>query len=209
MTLRVVGAGVGRTGTTSLKIALEQLLGGRCYHMIETFGKPDHRLAWQEAFEGRPPDWSTFFEGYLATVDWPGAGAWRELHEAFPDALVLLSVRDIDAWWASASKTIFVAMTKVDRGEDEPTPLDRMNDAMMARFTPDFIDEAAAKAAYLAHNDEVRATVPAGQLLEWQAGDGWEPLCAALGVPVPTEPFPHANTTEQFRMMLGLDGSPD
>jgi hypothetical protein len=207
MALRIVGAGVGRTGTTSLKAALEHLLGAPCYHMVETFGHPEHRLIWKAAFEGHPPDWPTFFEGYAASVDWPGAGVWEELHEAFPDALVLLSVRDVDDWWRSASRTIFIALSQgtPTRPGSERTGSDGMGEAMMARFEPNFLDEAAATAAFLAHNDHVRATVPADRLVEWRTGDGWEPLCAALELPVPDEPFPHANTSEQFRSMFGLD----
>lgn len=206
MGLKIVGAGVGRTGTTSLKAALEQLLGGPCYHMLETFGRPQDRLVWKAAFEGHPPDWHTFLADYEATVDWPGAGVWEQIHEAFPEAPVLLSVRDVDDWWRSASRTIFIALSQnTPRPGSDRTESDGMGEAMMARFTPDFLDESAAKAAYLAHNDHVRATVPAGRLIEWKTGEGWEPLCAALEVPVPDEPFPHANTTDDFRAMLGLE----
>jgi hypothetical protein len=209
MTLRVVGAGVGRTGTTSLKQALEQLLGEPCYHMVETFQRPEDRLVWKRAFEGDPPEWSSFFEGYAATVDWPAAGLWEQIHAAFPDALVLLSVRDVDEWWRSASNTIFASMAR-----NEPAPgsgrqeADGMAEAMMAPFTSRYTDEAAAKAAYVAHNDHVRATVDPAQLLEWTSSDGWAPLAEALGVAVPDEPFPHANTAEQFRSFAGLDAEP-
>ncbi|MBI2703747.1 MAG: sulfotransferase family protein [Actinobacteria bacterium] len=208
MALKVVGAGVGRTGTTSLKAALERLLGGPCYHMIETFGRPDHRLAWKRAFEGNAPDWERLFDGFRAAVDWPAAGLWDEIHAAFPDALVLLSVRDADAWWESASKTIFLAMSQDQPrpGSDRAEP-DGMAEAMMARFTPDFLDHDAAIAAYLAHNDHVRATVPTDRLLEWHTGDGWEPICDALGLAVPDDEFPHANTTDDFRAMIGLEAS--
>jgi hypothetical protein len=206
MALRVVGAGVGRTGTTSLKLALEQLLGAPCYHMAETFERPEDRLVWKRAFEGHPPDWASFLEGYAATVDWPGAAVWEAIHTAFPDALVLLSVRDVDDWWGSASRTIFASMARNEpapgSGRDEP---DGMAPAMMATFTADYLDEAAAKAAYLAHNDHVRATVDPAQLVEWTSADGWGPLADALGVPVPDEPFPHLNTAEQFRSRSGLD----
>jgi hypothetical protein len=206
MTVRVVGAGLGRTGTTSLKLALERLLGAPCYHMVETQGRPQDRLVWKRAFEGDPPDWTDVLAGYAATVDWPGAAVWEDIWAAFPDALVLLSVRDVDDWWRSASRTIFPSLAsgtpRPGSGRAEP---DGMGDAMMATFTTDFLDEGAAKAAYLAHNDHVRATVAPGQLLEWTSSDGWAPLAAALGVPVPDEPFPHANTTEQFRSSAGLD----
>src|SRR6478752_10786636 len=109
MTLRVVGAGVGRTGTASLKVALEQLLGGRCHHMLEIIGDPSQVPGWTDAVDGREVDWQQLLDGYVALVDWPGASFWRELAAANPDALVLLSVRDPEAWYRSASNTIFLA----------------------------------------------------------------------------------------------------
>ena len=208
MTIRVVGAGLGRTGTHSLKLALEQLLGGPCYHMVEVFGHPEHALVWRDAALGKPVDWDALFEGYVATVDWPGAAVWQEMADHYPDAVVLLSVREsADAWWRSANNTIFEAIDRqaaADGNGDWYT----MIQAMFGRFTPDVRDEAKAKAAYEAHNANVRATVPPGRLVDYTAGDGWEPLCAALGVPVPDAPFPHVNSTEDFRAMMGLDAPP-
>jgi hypothetical protein len=203
MTLKIVGAGVGRTGTHSLKIALEQLTGGRCYHMIEVFGRPGDPEVWCSALQGDPPDWDEFLGDFTATVDWPACSAWRELAAAYPDAPVLLSTRDADSWWRSASNTIFPVMDG-DKAPPDPT-WTRMAEAMFERFTPDWRDEGAAKAAFEAHNAAVRAEVPADRLVEWRPGDGWDPLCAALGVPVPSEPFPHVNTTDEFRAMAGLD----
>src|SRR5579862_5982463 len=107
--MRVVGAGLGRTGTHSLKIALERLLGAPCYHMVEVFAHPEHVPAWRGAALGQMPDWHALFDGYAATVDWPSAAFWPELSEAFPETLVVLSVRDAEAWWQSASQTIFPA----------------------------------------------------------------------------------------------------
>lgn len=206
MGLQVVGAGLGRTGTTSLKLALERLLAAPCYHMTETRKRPDDRLIWKTAFEGASIDWVAMFDGYAATVDWPGAGVWHEISAAFPDALILLSVRDVDAWWRSASQTIFPSIaSQAPHPESGRTTSDGMADAMIQRFTPDYLDEDAAKAAYLAHNDDVRASVDPARLVEWQPGDGWQPLADALGVPVPDEPFPHTNTTDQFRAAAGLD----
>jgi hypothetical protein len=205
MALRVVGAGVGRTGTTSLKLALEHLLGAPCYHMNEADRRPGDRLIWKRAFEGEPPAWRRFFDGFEATVDWPAAGLWRQVHDAFPDALVLLSVRHVDDWWASASRTIFPAMTSgIPRPGSGRTASDGMCEAMMSQFTPGFCESATAKAAYLAHNDDVRASVDPGHLLEWRPGDGWRPLADALDVPVPDDPFPHANTTDEFRAAARL-----
>jgi hypothetical protein len=206
--LRVVGAGLGRTGTHSLKLALEQLLGAPCYHMVEVFGRPDDIEVWERAANGDLPDWPTFLNDYAASVDWPGAAFWPELHAAFPDALVLLSVRDTDAWWASASRTIFALM---ERGSapDAPPVMGaqlRMTRALLeARFGADARDEAASKAAYERHNAEVRAAIPSHQLIEWHPGDGWAPICAALDLPIPEEPFPHVNSADEFRKMVGLE----
>jgi hypothetical protein len=206
MGLQVVGAGLGRTGTLSLKQALEQLLDGPCYHMMEVFGKRDVIDTWHRAAEGDSPDWNAFLEGYVATVDWPAAAFWDQLAEANPDAVVLLSTRDVDGWWRSATNTIFA----VNLGDGEPGSDLEAHRAMAESlfrntFTASWQDEEAAKAAFLAHNDRVRAAVPSHRLVEYQPGDGWAPLCQALGVPEPAEPYPHVNTTEQFRMMSGLD----
>jgi hypothetical protein len=205
--LKVVGAGLGRTGTHSLKIALEQLLGGPCYHMIEVFGHPEHVAVWQAAADGGVVDWSTFPEadGYVASVDWPGCSFWREMADANPDAIILLSTRtSAEAWWKSASDTIFQMM---DGSQDLPPDWTAMVGSIMTnRFTPDVQSKDAAIAAYERHNAEVRANADPARLVEWTAGDGWEPICKALGVAVPDDPFPHVNTTEEFRAMAGLDG---
>jgi hypothetical protein len=207
MTLRVVGAGLGRTGTHSQKLALEQLLGGPCYHMIETFGRPDDIPVWHQAINGDFPDWPTFLSDYVAAVDWPVAAFWPELTAAFPDALVLLSTRDVDGWWTSASDTIFqIAAGELAENEINARQRSMALDMLTKRFTPGWTDEAEAKAAFVAHNDAVRAAIPAERLVEWQPGDGWEPICNALGLPVPDEPYPHVNTTADFRTMTGMDG---
>jgi len=203
--LQIIGAGLGRTGTTSLKAALEELLGGRCYHMLEVRERDADPDIWGDAYEGRLPDWTTFFDGYAATVDWPAAPFWREMSEAFPDAPILLSVRDADDWWRSASNTIFVALATYFAPDAPADGWTRMGRGMMTSFTPGWRDEAAAKAAYLAYNDHVRATAPAHRLVEWRPEDGWGPLCRALGLEVPHRPFPHTNTTAEARAGLGLD----
>jgi hypothetical protein len=203
MTLRVIGAGLGRTGTHSLKLALEQLLGGPCYHMVEVFGHPEHVPLWHAAMLDTPVDWDTVFDGYIATVDWPGGGVWRSISEHYPDALVLLSTRrSADEWWTSASNTIFPGMHRVGESHDA---WHAMAMDMVKRLTPDWGDPDACKAAYERHNAAVRAEVPPEKLIDWQPHDGWAPLCDAFGVPVPDEPFPLTNTTEQFRQMAGMD----
>jgi hypothetical protein len=197
MSLRVVGAGLGRTGTLSLKLALEKLLGAPCYHMVEVFPRPEHQRIWRDAALGRPQDWKRLFEGFAATVDWPACAFWSEIHAAFPDALIVLSVRPADAWWKSASGTIFAVQEKI------PGAMREMADAMFReKFTPRLDDRDACIAAYERHNADVRARAPKDRLLEWTASDGWAPLCKALGVPVPAEPFPRVNTTEEFLTRL-------
>ena len=202
MELKVVGAGVGRTGTHSLKLALEQLLGAPCHHMVEILGDPEQVPSWTDAIEGRPVDWSAMLQRYGAIVDWPGGAFWRELSAAFPDALVLLSVRDPEAWYRSASNTIFPAF---DHFPPELAPwMGEVRKLLRDRFSDQFENPTAMMDAFVRHNDAVRAEVPAGRLLEWTPGDGWGPICERLGLPVPAEPFPVTNTTDEFRDMIGM-----
>ena len=211
MTLRVVGAGLGRTGTHSLKMALEQLLGAPCYHMVEVFGRPDQRDTWRKAAKGEPVDWETFLAPYVATVDWPAAAFWSDLSAQWPDAVVLLSTRtDAAAWWKSANETIFAVLSR-PQAPDDPAGADELDmiETMFSRtFTPQWRERDAAMAAYDAHNAAVRAAVPPERLVDWHPGDGWEPICAALGLQVPSDAFPHVNSTSDFRAMVGLDGPP-
>lgn len=200
MTLRVVGAGLGRTGTLSLKLALERLLGGPCYHMAEVFAHPEHVAAWHDAARGRMPDWNEVFAGYRAAVDWPAAAFWPELMEAYPQALVVLSLRDAESWWRSAHGTIFPS---IDLAGGAWRAM--IGDLFASRFTPALADRDACIAAFERHNAEVRRRVPAARLLEWRASDGWAPLCAALGVPAPDEPFPRANSTAEFHARLAKE----
>lgn len=197
MSLRVIGAGVGRTGTASLKFALERLLGAPCYHMLEVFQHPDHIAVWHRAALGEDVNWHALFDGYAAAVDWPAAAFWPELMRAFPDALVLLSLRDPDEWWASASETIFHGIDKIPFAAPEWKEMIRV--LFRERWGADFADRDASIAAFNAHNARLLREVPAERLLVWQTRDGWAPLCEALNVPVPAEPFPRANTREEFR----------
>lgn len=201
MSLRVVGAGVGRTGTLSLKTALEQLTGQPCYHMIEVFTHPEHVALWRSAAEGAEGgrvDWNKELAGYGATSDFPACLFWREILEDNPEAVVVLSTRrDSATWWESASQTIFA----ID-GSTLPPEMsewfEMWRTVASVRFTADWTNGEAARAAYERHNAEVRATAPPAQLVDWQPGDGWKPLCAPLGLDVPDDPFPHLNTREDF-----------
>lgn len=206
MSLRVVGAGLGRTGTHSLKLALERLLGAPCYHMVEVFKHPEHAHDWHQAAIGQMPDWEALFSGYTSAVDWPASAFWPELSEAYPDALVILSTRSAQSWMRSARATIFSSINS----HDSDTPWRQMVDAMMAsRFTSALDDDAACIAAFERHNAHVREAVPPNRLLEWTATDGWEPICKSLGLPVPDEPFPLTNTTEQFLAHMGARPAAD
>jgi len=200
MTLKVIGAGFGRTGTLSLKHALERLGFGPCYHMAEVAAHPEHVDLWRRAWRGEDP-WAEIFAGYAAAVDWPTAAFWPRLMDHYPDAFVLLSLRDGASWFKSATDTIFRSMRE-GLASGNATLQERL---LMAKeiivdgtFAGDLSDREAAIAVYEANVAKVRATVPKSRLIEFDAGDGWAPLCAALGVPVPDEPYPRVNTTEEF-----------
>ncbi len=206
MALQVVGAGVGRTGTHSLKIALEQLLGGTCHHMIEVFPRPDQIAGFTAAIDGEPVDWNALLADFTAIVDFPGALYWREIAAANPDAPILLSSRDAEGWYTSASNTILLSL---DAAPPELQPwMQAVRRSLHDRFSDDFENKDAMIGAYEAHNATVRAEVPAGRLIDWTPSDGWGPICAALGKPVPDEPFPLTNTTKEFREMIGVPPLP-
>ena len=201
MTLQVIGAGLARTGTTSLKLALEQLLARPCYHMLDVFENPHQIAVWHDAIRGTPPAWNVFFNSYDAAVDLPASAFWRELTAANPQALIILSVRDTpEQWWDSVSATI------LDPSRPPPAPGTQLaeyvamaTDLWEVRLgAGDMSDKKAMIAAYQRHNDEVRAQAPRERFLEWRPADGWGPLAASLGLPTPTQPFPHVNTREQF-----------
>ena len=200
--LKVVGAGVGRTGTHSLKLALEQLLGGTCHHMVEVLGHPEEVPIWIDAIDGRPVDWDALMKDYTAEVDWPGGSFWPELAAANPDALVILSVRDPDQWFTSCSNTIFGGLRMMmEQGDEWMAAMMRL---LAQRFDDRVEDRDAMVAAFDRHNEAVRAGIPEKRLLEWTVTDGWDPICDRLGLPVPDAPFPKVNTTAEFREMVGM-----
>jgi hypothetical protein len=208
MTLKVIGAGFGRTGTLSLKLALEQLGFGPCYHMIETSQHPEHDAMWLALARGESDDWRTILDGYAAAVDWPSIMIWKELVAAYPDAKVILTVRDPDAWYESARKTIFARMQEfadvlASGDESAVDPARRAHMTMVNTVVVDKtfagnLDRRHAIRVFNAHNEEVRRTVPPDRLLVYESGQGWKKICAFLGVPVPPTPFPKVNTTEDF-----------
>jgi hypothetical protein len=197
--MRVIGAGFGRTGTLSLKAALEALGLGPCYHMVSVFEHPDHIALWQGAAEGNPIDWGALFTGFASVVDWPATAFYETLMARYPEAKVILTERDPDKWYESVINT-------VHRVTMEPAPPEalahrRMVDTIVwtGTFGGRFTDKAHAIDVYRRHNAEVRRRVPADRLLVFEVKNGWEPLCRFLDVPAPSdEPFPHLNDTHSF-----------
>jgi Sulfotransferase domain len=212
MTLEVIGAGFGRTGTMSLKVALEELGFGPCYHMTEVFAHPEHVELWSAATQGEPLDWERIFDGYRATVDWPGCTFYNELMESYPDAKVILTVRDPQGWYESAYNTIY----RITGAASSPIfylaglimpRARRMKQAhrMIVELIWErdldgrFEDREYAIATFERHTEEVEQRVPAEKLLVYEVKEGWAPLCEFLGVEVPNKPFPHLNDAEVFR----------
>lgn len=204
MTLRVIGAGFGRTGTASLKIALERLLGGPCYHMSEVLGRAGHVDLWLEVVAGKP-DWPAIFGNYVATVDFPASNYWRELAAFYPDAKIVLSVRDAERWFQSTQKTIF---SKKMQGYQKDSKWGRMAKGTIDAFIGDLNDRETVIRAYETHNAAVKAAFGPDRVLVFEASHGWEPLCRFLGVPVPDEPYPNVNSSAEFEAVWELMESP-
>jgi hypothetical protein len=206
MTLKVIGAGFGRTGTLSLKLALEELGLGPCYHMIEVNAHPEHDPLWLALARGETSDWRPMLQGYASTVDWPTTYIWKELAAANPHAKIVLTVRDPEAWYESAAATIFARMLEFESMRASPDAVDparrRHMDMINTLIVENTFGGSLAKehaiAVFNAHNAEVRRLVPPTRLLVCESGEGWEKLCAFLDVPVPATPYPKVNTTEDF-----------
>ena len=208
MSLKVVGAGFGRTGTLSLKVALERIGFGPCYHMVEVFPRPEHVAMWHRLAFEQSMDWDEIFRGFLATVDWPAARWWREIAAHFPDAKVLLSVRDSEAWYKSVTDTIYQPMKSP--APDGVPELVRLQSEMARKaildetFDNRFEDKAHAIEVFQKHNQAVRDTIDPTRLLVFDVREGWGPLCRFLEVPVPDEPFPRLNDTATFQAMMRM-----
>lgn len=201
MAVEVIGAGFGRTGTLSLKLALEKLGFDKCYHMVEVFANPRHVAIWHEATHGEAVDWRALFDGYRASVDWPACNFWEMQLQAFPDARIILSERDPERWYESVMKTIYPGSVAArERGDPEQRAfVDMVFDLVWdGTFHGRVEDKEHAIDVYHAHNDYVKRQAPPDRLLVFEASQGWDPLCEFLGRPVPDEPFPRVNTSEEF-----------
>ena len=208
MALKVIGAGFGRTGTTSLKKALEILGFNKCYHMIEVL-KNRHADLWDRKSRGEDVAWDEIFHGYQATLDWPSTSFYKELADYFPDARVILTVRDPGKWYQSVLNTIY--SFSIDKTMPHWIPGVRKADEMVDRivwtgtFGGKFEDRDHAVRVFEAHNAEVQQEISAERLLVYRVTEGWEPLCNFLGVPVPAGvEFPEANTGKNFGLLKML-----
>ncbi|MGV9308351.1 sulfotransferase family protein [Nonomuraea sp. NPDC004354] len=218
--LRVIGAGFPRTGTSSMKAALERLGLGPCYHMFEVLTNPDHVDRWLPLASGGPVDWETVLDGYRSTMDWPASHFWREQAAAYPDAKVVLTVRDPHRWYRSMTELIANGPGR-ELPADLPEPaatvfrsMERLGPVMEHIVGSTFgagyslrtglPDEDTAVAAFHRHVAEVKESLPAERLLVFDVREGWAPLCDFLEVPVPAgEPFPHLNDSEAMKKNLG------
>ena len=199
MSLAVIGAGLPRTGTSSQKAALEQLGFGPCYHMRELLDLPNHWPLWETAAKGGPVDFHTIFEGWGSTTDAPGCHFYRELANLYPDAKVVLSVRDPEAWFASTQNTI---LSPAISAMHDLRGAGAMMEAINWGSAPELRDHDWMLTRYHHHNEEVKANIPARRLLVYDVAEGWAPLCRFLGRPVPDMPFPRNNSTEDFQGMI-------
>ncbi len=194
MALDVIGAGFGRTGTSSLKGALELLGFAPCHHMVEIFSHPEEVPVWDAAARGETVDWDALFARYKASCDWPSCSFYKALADHYPNAKIILTLRDSQSWYKSISSTILPSMKQGGRlpGIFGPLLIGEKT------FGNDF-SEAHMIDVYERHNEEVKRIIPANRLLVFEASDGWAPLCQFLGVAVPDMPYPKNNTTEEFQ----------
>ena len=208
MALKVVGAGFGRTGTLSLKTALERLGFGPCYHMMEVFSRPEHVAMWHRLAFEHAMDWDKIFSGFQATVDWPAARWWREIAAHYPEAKVLLSVRDPEAWYKSMTDTIYQPMKSP--APDGVPEIARLQSEMVRKsvlaetFDNRFEDKAHAIEVFKRHNQAVRDAIDPARLLVFDVREGWVLLCRFLGVPIPDEAFPRLNDTATTQAMIRM-----
>ena len=206
MTLQIIGPGFGRTGTRSLKAALELLGFGPCHHMQSLFADPAQLAFWKTLAAGGTVDWHAVFAGFRSQVNWPGAHVWRELLQVFPEARVVFSTRPAEDWWRSYSRTVGTLRRLYPTLPVQASVAETLDAMKMLRIRhgiDEMNDRDAAIAAFHRQLAEVRDAVPAERLLVFAVGDGWGPLCTFLEVPVPDTPFPRLNDGDDFWQRFG------
>lgn len=197
MPLKVVGSGLGRTGTKSMQTALAMLGFGPCHHMVEVFMHPESMALWVDAAEGRP-DWDLIFKDYQSAVDYPTAAYWRQIADHFPDAKVLHTVRDPDQWFESTQATIFSPANRAMTAGSSDDIRAKFFNGFMGPLRDHLDDRAYMTDHFRRHTEAVKATIAPERLLIYEVGEGWDRLCAFLGVPVPAEPYPSENSRQEF-----------
>jgi len=199
MTLKVIGAGLGRTGTHSLKTALNMLGAGPTHHMEDVIhNMPAQVPLWQAAVDGHA-NWAAIYNGYASAVDWPTAGFYDELKKVHPDAKFILTVRSPESWAASFSETIYKLIAESAGAPPHMQAWLKMGVGVISKSGfPAGLDVGGLTKAFIAHNDAVKAVIPASSLLVYEVKQGWEPLCAFLGKPVPAQAFPKTNDRAEF-----------
>lgn len=220
MPLKVIGTGLGRTGTHSLKLALEQLGFGKCYHMVELFQHPDGLKFFKNAEKGKAVNWEDLFKGYFSAVDYPVARYYKQIFKQYPDAKIIHTVRDAEDWYRSASGTIFWASNPVSwkilklsvHLPFSPESRSRIPVLLYNRklseleFGKDLKNKEIVIKRFNQHTEEVIKTIPNEQLLIFNPISGWEPLCRFLNVTIPETPFPKSNTREEFMRRVEIIG---
>jgi len=199
MTMHVIGVGVGRTGTYSLKLAINQLGLGQCHHMEEVLHNMLVQVPlWSAALHGRP-DWQTIYDGYASAVDWPTACFFRELIKVYPSAKFVLTQRNPENWADSFGATIYELLGGKEQGPPEMKAWLDMADGVIAKTGfPSGLDRDGLISAFVAHNEAVKTTIPASQLLIYEVKEGWGPLCEFLNAPAPADAFPRTNDRAEF-----------
>jgi hypothetical protein len=197
--LKVIGTGLGRTGTKSLHSALNMLGLGPCHHMMEVFPRPESVPLWVAAANGKP-DWDAIFAEFQSAVDYPAAAHWRAITAYYPDAKVIHTVRDPDAWFDSTQATIFSPTGPVAEAvQEKDHPMGAFFRTIVSPFGAHLHDRAFMTDYFGRHTEAVKATIAPERLLICEAGQGWAPLCAFLDVGVPNAPYPSENTTAEFQ----------
>lgn len=196
MTLKVIGTGFGRTGTDSMREALNILGYGPCHHMRELLKDAEHERLWRAVIAGETPDWELLLGGYNSCVDWPSAYYWPQLIKAFPQARVILTWRTAESWWTSFEKTILPRILNYKKS-DATQKNGELIGPRVFHGRPE--DRDHCMAVYEANVALVKEKVSGDRLLVHRLGDGWEPLCAHLGVAVPDVPYPAKNSTGEFQ----------
>jgi len=213
--MKVIGVGFGRSGTMSIKHALEELGAGPCFHMIDLIRNPEMVEPWHDAAVKGEKDWDAMLDGYQATIDWPGCSFWEELIELYPDAKVLLNYRDFDGFYKSCKNTIYAIREAGQKGELSPDANRPPPSPMLMQvigeliwkkdFQGKFEDEQWMRQMYEDRIETIKERVPAERLTTFELGvDGWQTIADMLGVEAPEGEFPHLHDTDEFRAEFGL-----